>query len=65
MLQKAILQLPESTCPAAEKIEAVMAINKVKRRVTSEISISLLTPRLLLQVLWIQNDLFSRHYIGD
>ncbi|KAH9927176.1 Protoglobin-domain-containing protein [Epithele typhae] len=44
ILHKAILQLPESTCPASEKIEAVTAINKV---------------------LWIQNDLFSRHYIGE
>lgn len=31
VLQKAILELPESTCPAAEKIEAVMAINKVAK----------------------------------
>ncbi|RDX53668.1 hypothetical protein OH76DRAFT_1453488 [Lentinus brumalis] len=44
VLHTAILQLPESTCPASEKIEAISAINKV---------------------LWIQNDLFSRHYIGD
>ncbi len=29
VLHTAILQLPESTCPASEKIEAVSAINKV------------------------------------
>ncbi|KAI9001358.1 Protoglobin-domain-containing protein [Trametes punicea] len=44
VLHSAILQLPESKCPASDKIEAIAAINKV---------------------LWIQNDLFSRHYIGD
>ncbi|KAI0650220.1 Protoglobin-domain-containing protein [Trametes meyenii] len=44
VLHSAILSIPDSTCPASEKIEAVSAINKV---------------------LWIQNDLFSRHYIGD
>ncbi|EJF62819.1 Protoglobin-domain-containing protein [Dichomitus squalens] len=44
ILHSAILQIPESVCSATEKVEAVVAINKV---------------------LWIQNDLFSRHYIGD
>ncbi|PIL36931.1 hypothetical protein GSI_00621 [Ganoderma sinense ZZ0214-1] len=43
-LHSAILNIPDTTVSAADKIEAVVAINKV---------------------LWIQNDLFSRHYIGD
>lgn len=44
MLQTAILSLDDEKLPAAKRITAVAAINKV---------------------LWIQNDLFSRHYINE
>ena len=61
VLHQAILQLPESVCSATDKIEAVMAINKVYILPT----VSMLRVPDMSQVLWIQNDLFSRHYIGD
>ena len=61
VLHQAILQLPESVCSATDKIEAVMAINKVSILST----VSMLRVPDMSQVLWIQNDLFSRHYIGD
>lgn len=66
VLHSAILQIPEDKCPASEKIEAVAAINKVRLAYRSRGTVLLVyLTTCRWQVLWIQNDLFSRHYIGD
>jgi hypothetical protein len=43
-LIEAVLGIPDETVPKAQKVEAVLAINKL---------------------LWIQNDLFARHYLKE
>lgn len=64
VLQTSILQLPEDQLTTPEKVEALAAINKVSHMHT-DTSTHPLTRLLSLQVIWIQNDFFSRHYIDE
>ncbi len=64
VLHSAIFKMPETSISAADKIEAIVAINKV-RYLDGSLRAALLTRPGSVKVIWIQNDLFSRHYIGD
>lgn len=63
VLQSSILTLPTATLSPEKKLAAVNAINKVRMHSLAALIKNLLTQ--LNQIIWIQNDLFSRHYINE
>ena len=60
LIQNAILKLPEESASMQEKLDAVAALCKVRW-----CSLGSFLHLRLSQVIWIQNDLFSRHYIDE